>query len=122
MQKIYPLWCSKKFCLKRIFVVLYSTSRARSLVGGVRNGLGPISQDRRLTSRGGVARFFSRKILVARICIENKGGPLAHLVERLICNEEVSGSSPLGSTFVFGTMSLPAGRQGGHPAVAGSGP
>ena len=25
-------------------------------------------------------------------------GPIAQLVERLICNEEVSGSSPLGST------------------------
>ncbi len=25
-------------------------------------------------------------------------GPLAHLVERLICNEEVTGSSPVGST------------------------
>src|SRR5258708_6161358 len=26
-------------------------------------------------------------------------GPVVQLVERLICNEEVSGSSPLGSTF-----------------------
>jgi hypothetical protein len=25
-------------------------------------------------------------------------GPLAHLVERLICNEEVTGSIPVGST------------------------
>ena len=25
-------------------------------------------------------------------------GPIAHLVERIICNDEVSGSSPLGST------------------------
>ena len=27
-------------------------------------------------------------------------GPVVHLVERLICNEEVSGSSPLGSTAI----------------------
>jgi hypothetical protein len=27
-----------------------------------------------------------------------KGGPLAHLVEHLICNEGVAGSSPVGST------------------------
>ena len=27
-------------------------------------------------------------------------GPIAQLVERLICNEEVSGSNPLGSTIL----------------------
>ena len=29
---------------------------------------------------------------------ERSEGPLAHLVERLICNEEVTGSIPVGST------------------------
>lgn len=28
----------------------------------------------------------------------NQSGPLAHLVERLVCTEEASGSNPLGST------------------------
>ena len=30
--------------------------------------------------------------------MKNKNGPVAHLVERLICTEEAGGSSPLGST------------------------
>ena len=30
--------------------------------------------------------------------VGSKFGPIAHLVERLICNEEVTGSIPVGST------------------------
>jgi hypothetical protein len=34
------------------------------------------------------------------VCENSPYGPLAQLVERFICNEDVSGSNPLGSTFV----------------------
>ncbi len=37
-------------------------------------------------------------------------GPLAHLVERLLCKQEVIGSSPIGSTHL---------KAGGYPAKAG---
>ena len=50
--------------------------------------------------------------------IKNFGGPLAQLVEHLICNEGVSGSNPLGSTFAIGTMSLSVQAEG----VAGPNP
>jgi hypothetical protein len=46
----------------------------------------------------------TRALLLGALFIFNKKryssaqGPLAHLVERLICNEEVTGSIPVGST------------------------
>lgn len=47
-------------------------------------------------------------------------GPLAHLVERLFCKEEVSGSSPLGST--RGPLAHLVERTHGMGEVTGSSP
>ena len=44
------------------------------------------------------ARALNRSIKSCMLVQTYEYGPVAHLVERLICNEEVSGSSPLGST------------------------
>ena len=45
------------------------------------------------TARPGIVGI-SLEVFIERLVI----GPVAHQVERLICNEEASGSSPLGST------------------------
>ena len=45
-------------------------------------------------------------------------GPIAHPVERIICNDEVSGSSPLGSTEVL-THSAQYAGPGSFPKHVG---
>lgn len=43
-------------------------------------------------------RIFGIYANISRVSLRLVYGPVAHLVERLICNEEASGSSPLRST------------------------
>ena len=58
---------------------------------------------------------YTKNTVIYKRCFS---GPLAHPVERLICNEEVSGSRPLGSTLEESPSAFSSNTLSGKDKVA----